>query len=213
MSALGVLPLGRQFRLRGSTALLLGTNLQQPADGVQRVGGNDGKLNAELGAAWSIPTALTWLHAAVLADVVTVARRAFERSAQGDQTRSWSVVDVEAAPGLAVAVSRWGVHVASFTRYSSVLHCAERTCQSRSFGLVEIGASVDADGLSLGVPIGLLLHGKLSYWGADFGGGVFWLTRRFRVGALWHSSLIHGWTASAWPESEFNLRIDWLAGP
>lgn len=208
--ALGVLPLGRQFRVRGAVDMGLVRYVGQPADATERVTGRDGAVQTELGAAWSLPTGLTWLQAALLADAVIVGRRTFSRAFAAQDVTKWSLADVEAAPGLAIVASRWGVNVATFVRFSRQLSCTDLDCRGGGFVMSDVGASMDADGRNLGIPVGLLVHSKLTYAGIDMGAGVFWLGQSFRVGALWRSFWVEGKPGTAWPDAEINVRLDWL---
>ena len=210
LRALGVLPLGRQFRLRGVVDMSLARHLLQPKDAKERISGRDGALQAEFGGAWSLPTRLTWLQAALLADGVVIGRRTFSQAFLADAETQWAVADVEAALGLAVTASHGGVNLAAFVRGARQLSCTKLDCRGGGFGLWDAGASVDADGRNLSIPVGLLVSSKLTYFGLDLGAGVFWLGQSWRVGALWRSFWIDGRPGTAWPSAEINLRFDWL---
>lgn len=214
--AAGNLPLGKQFRVRGALDLSLATFTAVVLDAASTANGRDGAAQSELGIAWSVPTSLTWLQAAVMLDGVVLHRRTFHSAATTGTERSWGMADLELAPGLALAVQRWSVAVAAFVRAGRQLACQGVDCDGPAPRLWEMGASLDTDGRNLGIPFGLLLHGRTAVHGNDLGAGAFWLGHSLRVGLelrvnqAQRSFLSRANFPATWPAAEWNLRVDWL---
>ena len=144
-------------------------------------------------------------------DGILLYRRLYRSTPLGPPQRSWLLADVELAPGLAVVAQHWGVGLSAFARMAKELACAELDCQGAGIRLLgDFGLSLDADGRNLGVPVGLLVHGRMSWEGTDLGAGVFWLGRDLRIGVEWRTTMREESLATSWPEAEWNLRVDWL---
>ena len=210
LRAAGAKPLGSEFRLHGGLDMTQANTTNTPANASQVIIGRDGFALCEVGIGWALPTRRPWLQAVVALDGIVHYWRLFGLTVSAPPVRSWRLAGVELAPGLVVVAQRWGVGSSAFVRGARQLKCDNLACDSAVIRLWDMGLSLDTDGRSLGVPVGLLVHGRLTTRGNDVGAGVFWLGQRLRVGVEWRTSIREGTLATSWPGTEWNLRMDWL---
>jgi len=174
--------------------------------------GRSGNFYAELGAAWNVPTTLTWARAALSLDVIAAARRTFSHRGATPIKHEWSTIGWAPAPGFAIMTGLPWVTANVYWRYrmDNSVDDPHRFDPEPRPGF-EYGVAIDADGRLVNVPIGLLIQVQSVVGRRTFSATLLYLAAAFRIGLSWTTiGTPDSWFSEPATLGMFHLRVDWV---